>query len=459
MKKTSLLPLLIAVLLLGGCNLPAFVNIPTPGPAAAPTVEASATPEPPATPTAEASPTAEATPTATTAPADPAEPSACVAPGAATLPGGMPDFDRLPALFAEYLSAGGGVGQLRDTLEQWGAIRETEVGQFGLVDAEHDFDGDGVNDVLIAAVDASTTPVTAEPPGALFVFTCADGGYELAYTDADTDAMQATSVPQILALHDITGDGLADILFERTACGAHTCYQNIQGLYWDTTGPGAGPELMLAEPVSEPYAEIEVPEPEDGEPAQVVVNVGMIGSVGAGPQRTWRDVYAWDGETLARVEHEATSPAHPIHLVNEADDLFLAGNYAGAISLFRRSYEDPTLDREWGMYEGWEQDLEAYARYRIMLAHVLLGDEQQAAAFYDAMQVDFPDPDEPGGLFAQWADLFRAEYQASGGVIAACSAVLETIDPDSPDLPLNMFGYANRFYEPAEMCPFEGSSA
>lgn len=453
MKKTSPLPLLIAALLLGGCNLAAFADIPTPGPAASPTVEASATPEPQETPTAESAPTA------TTRPADPADPSACVAPGAATLPGASPGFDAYPALLAEYLSAGGGIGQLRDALAQWGAIRETEVGTFGQVEAEHDFDGDGANDVLITALHVEIAPVSSEPPGALFVYTCVDGGYELAYTDADSEDMQASSVPEVLALHDLTGDGLTDILFERTSCGAHTCYQNIQGLYWDEADPPAGPELMLDVPIDAPYAEIEAPEPAEGEPAQVVVNVGMIGSVGAGPQRTWRDVYAWDGETLARIEHEATSPAHPIHLINEADDLFLAGSYADAISLFRRSYEDPTLDREWGIYEGWEQDLEAYARYRIMLAHVLLDDQQQAGAFYESLQADFPEPDEPGGLFAQWADLFWTEYQASGGVIAACSAVLETIDPDLPELPLNMFGYANRFYEPAEMCPFEGSTA
>src|SRR5690606_31244552 len=171
---------------------------------------------------------------------------------------------------------------------------------------------------------------------------------------------------------------------------------------------------LLDESINAPYAEAEgLDETGDGV-GDIVVDVGMIGSVGAGPQRTWRDVYAWQGERFERVRHEATSPAHPIHLINEADELLLGGQYADAIPLFQRSYADPLLDREWAPYEGWEMDLEAYARYRVMLAHVALGRDQQVQQVYQGFERGLPAADEPGGPFAGWADALWAADEESG---------------------------------------------
>lgn len=445
-------------LVLAGCNLPAFEEglIPSPGPAETATSELPTnTPEPtqpPETPTGAPTETPDATP-APDATETPAEAASCVAPGGATLPGGSPAFDTYGDTFEEYLSAGGAIGQLRETLQQWDAIVETQAGTFGMVDAEHDLTGDGALDVVISVVNPEAEPLTFIPPGRLFVYYCADGVYELAYTDAGTDDAQA-GLPEVVALEDVTGDGIADVLHASSTCGAHTCFVNVQGARWSDDASEF--VQLFEEPVSEPYAEVEVLDETGDDVGDVVVDVGMIGSVGAGPQRTWRDVYTWQGEGFERVEHEATSPAHPIHLINEADDLLLSGEYADAIPLLQRSYEDPLLDREWALYEGWEADLEAYARYRVMLSHVALGADEQAQAVYERLVEDFPTADVPGGVFAGWAETFWSAYQPGGSAGAGCEAVLALVDtPDFDVIPLNQYGYANRQYDPQEMCPLD----
>lgn len=434
--------LALASLTLAACNVPGLQQAtPTLMPTDEPTEVPTETEMPVLTPEA---PTQEPEPTE--------EASVCVAPGSASLPDVSPAFDEYGDTFAEYLSAGGDVEQLRETLIEWGAIRQEEGTEFGGVNAEHDLTGDGVNDVIISAVDVDAEPLIYAPPGEVFVYTCVDGEYRLDYSDGGEDPM-VDSVPDVIALDDFTGDEVADLLYSISSCGAHTCYTNVHGIFWDAESGGREPLLMIEPPISEPYSDISVSDVDDDGVMEVAVSVGMIGSVGAGPQRTYRDVYDWDGMLLTRVEHEATSPAHPIHLVNDADMLMYEGDYAQSITLFRRSYEDPSLDREWGFYDGWEEDLEAYARYRIMLAHVALGDSEQAESVYDALMADFPNPDEPGGLFAQWADLFWSQYSATGSAEQGCAAVYDSIDiPDFQSNPINQFGYANRSYTPEEMC-------
>lgn len=441
--------------MLTGCNLPLFEGglIPTPGPAGTPTSDLPTnTPEPTPSPGASETPAEAATDIPTPdATGTPTGAAACVPPGGATLPGDPPAFESYGDLIAEYLSAGGAIDQLRETLQQWGAIVEAQGVAFGSVDADHDLTGDGLLDVVISAVNPDVDPITFIPPGRLFVYRCADGAYELAYTSTGPEEIQS-GLPEVVAMEDVTGDGVADMLHASSTCGAHTCFVDVQGARWSDEAGEFVP--LLDEPINAPYAEVEVLDETGNGVGDIVVDVGMIGSVGAGPQRTWRDVYAWQGERFERVRHEATSPAHPIHLINEADELLLGGQYADAIPLFQRSYADPLLDREWAPYEGWEMDLEAYARYRVMLAHVALGSDQQVQQVYEGLQSDFPAADEPGGLFAGWAEAFWAAYEESGSVEQGCAAVLEIVDtPDFDMIPLNQYGYANRQYEPQEMCP------
>ena len=182
---------------------------------------------------------------------------------------------------------------------------------------------------------------------------------------------------------------------------------------------------------------------------EVVVDTGYIGSVGAGVQRTFRDVYAWDGEAYVRASREVTSSQHPIHLINDADALLVEGRYEEV------TYTDDSLDRSFSPYMGWQTDLESYARYKTMLADVMLGDREAAQDVYDQLQADFPDELAAGGLYAAYARRFWDNYTVTLDVGAACGAVVAPItENDMSNNPVNQFGYANTFYQPEDMCPF-----
>jgi tetratricopeptide (TPR) repeat protein len=375
------------------------------------------------------------------------DPALCVPPAEVALPPASPAFGTYGELFQDYLSAGGAPAALEARLEEWGAIDD----EAGLVLGDADFTGDGKYDVLVNVRNLDEEVFALNQPGDLFIYVCEDGEYGDAFQALNDPVL---SIPDVLSADDINGDDQRDVLYQTINCGAHTCYTYLEALTWsedDSTFVS-----MLADPISEPSAEVTLVDLDENGIIEVVVDTGYIGSVGAGVQRTFRDVYAWDSEAYVRASREVTSPQHPIHLVNDADALAAQGNYEEAITLYLRSYTDDTLDRTFSPYMGWEIDLESYARYRTMLAHVMLGDLEAAQDVYDQLQSDYPDELAAGGLYAAYARRFWDNYTVTLDVGAACGAVIAPITEDDMfNNPVNQYGYANTYYdEPVDMCPF-----
>jgi hypothetical protein len=412
--------------------------------------------------TPEASPEQEATAGAATL--LPGEIAACVSPSDPIFPS-RPPFAEYGAFFLSYLSAGGSPAQLRDQLVAWDMIRESP-GQLGassgLVEGGLDFNADGLEDVAVVVLDLDADPAllqTPTPPMSLYLYECAGpgSGFELAHTYfGGSLGSGPDSALEVHALDDLTGESRDIVVFSTVYCGAHTCWYGIQGLQVD---PATGEFVPLfAETIEVPYPIVLIEDIDGSGPAEIVIDTGAIGSAGAGPQRTYRDTYTWDPaeRIYTRTSHVLTSSQHPIHLVNDADALLLAGDYRAAADLYVQSYSDPTLDRSWDMFESWQAELEAYARYRTLLAFVLLGDSDTAQVVHDDLMAHFPNGAAPGGTFAGYATTFWTAYGRTGSAREGCAAVLATLDTETfaSQMPLNMFGYANRYYgDAAEMCP------
>lgn len=441
---------------LAGASVPEATVVPTEAaPTDAPVTETAAPAE---TVVAEITPTgasAEPLPSGTPDEAPAGGLAACVPAGDADLPAAAPPFADLPTELTAYLSAGGSIDGLTAALEDWGAIATDDGGEtYGLARGDVDLTGDAVADVVVIAVDSGADMLLPfAPPGDLLVYTCADGAYQLGY-QASAVSLDDQAVPELLSLGDVTGDGVGDLLYTRSNCGAHTCFETVYGARWDDA---SGAFVSIVDTISEPSAEVAMHD-EDGDGLdEIVVDVGMIGSVGAGVQRTFRDVYAYDGSVFERALREVTSQQHPIHAINDADDLFDAGDYAAALALYERAITDPELDRSIDLYTGWQGDIEGWARYRTVLAAVQMGSDESAAAANDALQAAYPDPAAPGGTFAEYADTFWAAYTATGSASQGCDAVNALLPDDltfSGEFPLNQYGYANRAYRPADVCPF-----
>ncbi len=382
------------------------------------------------------------------------ESTVCVPPADVPLPAEPPAFSDLPDFLQTYLSAGGSVDTLAAKFQEWGVIDEQADPPSGTVRGDLDFTGDGIADVLVAARDLDQFPVGPYWPGNLFLLTCQNGQFVMQYTVAPTDMYPELVTPQIYALDDLTGDGVPDVLYDMPTCGASTCFSNAQGVRWDaSTGSFV---TLLPEPINQPYSDFTITDQTGDGLLDIVVDGGMMGSAGAGPQRAYQYIYSWDGSLFTLEEQTLISNQHPIHLVNDADDLLIAGDYAGAITLYEQSYTDPSLERElWDAYEGWQRDLEAYARYKMIIATVQLGDQAGAQALYDQLLADYPDAAQPGGVYVGYARLFWEAYTDSGDVGSACEAVTSQLPEDfSGQITLNMYGYANKYYEALDMCPF-----
>ena len=188
-----------------------------------------------------------------------------------------------------------------------------------------------MNDVVVVALMPEADPDYVPwlmPTGGLFVYVSAGmGRFDLAYEELPGAGY---SYPQIGSLDDLDGDGRNDLLYTVRTCGAHTCFHALKGVRWDASGHW---EPLFVEPIDVPGAEFRVVDSTEGQAREIVVQVGMIDSVGAGPQRTFEHTYRWDG--VYRAGRGARNLQHPIHLINDADVLLDQGICGGAGALCR----------------------------------------------------------------------------------------------------------------------------
>jgi hypothetical protein len=188
-----------------------------------------------------------------------------------------------------------------------------------------------------------------------------------------------------------------------------------------------------------------------------VLDIGVYGSIGAGPQRESRKVFAWDGAAYVLSSTEPTTPEYewyPIHFIQDGDAAAEAGDYDEALA----SYNSLSFRTNFPTWENGEDEIPAlqlYSRYRTMVTYLLLDDETNAGA---AATV-FADYDGSGGAlgdgFATIGKVFWDAYLESGSVGEACGGV-RSYAFDHPDIYqlLNEFGYGNRTYEASDVCPF-----
>jgi len=404
------------------------------------------TPTPTDTPTPRPTPTPSVTPTPTRVPNCPApDPNAAwIAPV---------DYGGYPEAIGNYLNAGGSPAALRTILTNASSIDA----QFGGV-WPYDLTGDGDPETLVSIYDPASRPVDLVPNGMLLIYGCADRTAPLLHQDTGWPMLQVKRVD------DFVGAGRgAQVATIRSECGAHTCFDTLDVLGWD----GTRFVSLMGDRLQMPYPQYTFANL-DADPAQEIQAVsGQIASVGAGPQRTITETWDWNGAQFAKVGQIVSPPEYRIHAVHDADDFltnpdFLPtlGNITGVTDLYQRVITDDTL-KDWQVEIGMEKptdraNLTAYAWYRIMIANARFGDVASAQAAFDRLSADFPSG-APGHAYRQLAQVFWTKYQETNDLVAACLAANVHANDNTDVLDgLNAFGYANRQYVAADMCPFTG---
>jgi hypothetical protein len=351
-------------------------------------------------------------------------------------------YREMPAAVLDFLNRGGTLEELDEGLYESGIANQPVAAATG------DLTGNGKLDVVISIYN----PVSASipPAGRLVIYTCQDGRYELTHSE---DSPEFVGAPGIHALQDLTGDGRQELVINFPACGAHTCFEAIQILSWDSTG---FTNRLVGDTDDLPYPFLELEEQADGTYDLVITGSG-IGSAGAGPQRSLirRWSYQPGRELWVVVEDKLGESNYRIHLLHDADEASAAGEYDRALLLYQRVISDTTLD-DWIDPVQERETLAAYARFRLVVLYQLRGQEQFSRMILREMEQAHPAA-SPQHVYARMARTFSETY-VSGGVEAACREVRNYAEINEEDVltPLGPeeFGYGNPSYAPEDVCPW-----
>ncbi|MGB0389516.1 MAG: hypothetical protein ACPGWR_32245, partial [Ardenticatenaceae bacterium] len=188
---------------------------------------------------------------------------------------------------------------------------------------------------------------------------------------------------EVLALQDLTGDGLSEVLYEIRNCGAHTCYQAYYLLSYHQSDAPRLLHFSLANqdqdqdqdqdqeqdqeqdqdqdqdqadntsPLANmPSSEWAVEDwTGDGLP-DLVLSGGMIGSATLGLQRARTEVYAWDGElmSLAEVRYQPSDLRY--FKLLDGNNAFASGDYNLALLLYDEAATSSELkESQWRIKE------------------------------------------------------------------------------------------------------------
>lgn len=331
--------------------------------------------------------------------------------------------------------------------DQWDVVLIQEVLRDGgyLLDEsdwlEIDLSGDGVNEWVVMMVDATMEQIPVSgPPGVMLIADVLSG--EVSYHTASNSFL----VPELLQVEDFTGDGVLDLLYQYQTCGAHTCYHEFYILsYHDAQ---IGQQFLsngrLNAPVSMDSASWLIEDRTQDGISDLVLEGGLIGSAGAGPQRAQTAVYAWNGRAVSLFE--ATYDAANIRYFTllDANDAFVLGNYDRALEL----YEDAALsielqDSNWSNGDASRADeqsgIKRYAGFRLLLIHLWRDEIEPAQVWFEWLAAEYP-----SHPMTQAAQLLYDEYIESKNVSAGCTLVNEYIQSvEDITAPLDDMGYAN----------------
>jgi len=404
-------------------------------------------PEP--TPTATPSPTATATPrpTPTVTPVP-----LCPAPGQAAKWVAPDQFDGYPEAIRAYLAQGGTAANLLTILRNASSINEKWGGVSSI-----DLTGDGEPEIVVSIFDPFTTDQAAGPSGQLLVYGCApQQQIELLYAN---QAPKGQLLPSVLQSGDLIGAPHGtQLAVVSSSCGANTCFEKLEVLGWN----GVALANLLAEPLDLPSAQYQMIQTDADSALEIQAQRGLQDSIGAGPQRTEKQLWKWNGAQYVKVKSDWSPVEYRIHAVYEADDAFAAGDYAKATDWYTRVLTDDNL-KDWlteiGYANAHDRDtLQAYARFRLLLIGLLRGDANAGDQF-DQLTKLYPEG-SPVHLTQQMAQAFWNKYQETKDLKTACAVANDYANSSDNGQylivdDLNLFGYTNRSYTSDDMCPIK----
>lgn len=359
----------------------------------------------------------------------------------------IPQEVSCPAAFADYPSA---IAQYLDTnngnltqLNTWLKACQVQTDDLGTV-RQYALADVSEMDVVVTIHDLSLDPVT--PRGVLLVYH-RTGGFSLAHQ------ANGEGKVEFRAITDLNADGRREIEWTDTFCGAHTCYSTLFVDQWD----GATYRDWILGRPSMATAEYSVGDSTSaGTGAELTVHGGAIGSVGAGPVRTWSEVYGSPPgkpyELLETVLDPTPCFYHHLLEVNKLYDLADSDSagYTPANTAYASLIADASMQA--CAYAELPNELDLlrdFARFRLVVGYSAQGDAAAATAARNQI----------GTAAIQGAAYtFLTSFGATPDVAQACAATTTyaIAHPDSWNY-LADWGYGNPSFSAEQFCSGAGS--
>jgi len=318
-----------------------------------------------------------------------------------------------------------------------------------------DLDGDLQDEWLLVLYDPSLPGVPFGAAGDLWIVN--GDGVAFRYYAAPSSDIYEFLAPTIIAVADLTGDGLPELVADAPFCGAHTCTGNYRVIGQTAAGLA---DLVRREPAADgdpantiamTYPEIEVVDRDGDGAAEIVVRGGTIGSAGAGAVRPRTEVWRWDGAAVTLAETTLDPATYRHHVLYEANDLMAAGDLDGALALYEAAINDPALRND-GFAHAPEQvyaDISRLAAFRLILIDLLQDNAERAAGRLAWLQANHPDAAATSAaatLIAGWA--------GADGQAALCDSIEAGLAAlENPTGTLSDMGYGNPALTAADFCP------
>jgi hypothetical protein len=388
-----------------------------------------------------------------TAPAGASPTPQAAAPTPTAIPVPVPDrpasfADYAPAI-AKYLTAdpaAAGDNCLADLIAAWKMPLMTPAN--GCTAANTDEDPE--NEVVAVLTAKLATPtVSADTQFDIVVFHRSPDGYQVAYETGPNDvAPPGATQPlaPLLATGDLNKDGGGELAYLTASCGASTCFETVHILKGTPSGYVS---LTPPDGITMPFAAAKFQDAGDGT-KELLLSGGAQGSVGAGPQRTRTETWAWNGAAFALKSTQLDAATYVYHAVKDADTLFAAGKYTQAEAAYTALVGDTSL-KVWSEDKHERNELESYSLFRAGLAVLLAGGDPAKADGY----LDRARGYTPQTLHDQLAGSFKAGYHAKGSVSVGCAAVRDDIAANLSEYQAFWnFGYGNPPFDADAICPF-----
>jgi len=334
-----------------------------------------------------------------------------------------------------------------------------------------DLDGDGLDEWIITIFTAPgkmalCSELTCGEIGEIWIVNEEGLVYRLFNGDSDWFG------PIVIAQTDLTGDDLPDVVTQSTFMGAHTltlAYHVLSAHNGKITNV-VRLRNELAQ-VSAPYrlsndidkqwstAGIELTNASqtvkdrngDGL-ADLVIQGGSFGSIGAGNCRDRTEVWAWDGENITLAEVFWSKPEFRIHVLFDADYAFALKDYKTAEAVYKRAISDNTLKDALFFHpteEIYPISLQ-YAAFRLIHLNLIQKDAKEAKVWQEWLREKYPD-----SPLTKSAEILLDSWQNSEDLTEACFDVTKFLYAyEGPTIwPLNDTGYGNPEITVGTLCP------